>query len=462
MSLAEDPFLDRVLQKLYPEPDPEAWRYTWELCGLERCDGQPHEGQPHKHPRPEQVPPDDLEGWVTYLFRAGRGAGKTRAGAEWLKKHMRRLPGSRWAVVCPTFSDARDTAIEGDSGLLSVFPPDEVKTWNRSVGELVLHNKSRVKLFGSTEPNRLRGPQFHGAWVDELSSFEYEDTWDQLQFGLRLGDCPRIFVTTTPKPTTLIRQLLLRKDGTVLVKSGSTFDNAGNLASSALEELKRRYEGTRLGRQELYGELLTDVPGSVATYEELDAGRVKQHPELVRTVVGCDPAVTFTDTSDETGITVEGLGDDGDVYFIGDYSCRLPVDEWVNRLVSVAVDHNAGLILYEQNQGADAIGILIRDAMNRLGVRDVMVKPVVAVKTKFERAMHLQQWIQQTRFHLVGSHAEFEDQLVTTTMDLKGPSPGRLDSGVHVFNELTTQSFIDIPIISSAPSITAGFMDMVF
>jgi phage terminase large subunit-like protein len=425
----------------------------------EKCNGQPHEGCPHKHPRPEQVPPDDEDGWVTYFYRAGRGSGKTRAGAEWLKKQLRKFPGSRWAVLAPTSADARDTCIEGESGLLSVLPPEEVKTWNRSIGELVLHNGSRVKCFTADEPDRLRGPQHHGAWVDELSSFRYDDAWDQLQFGLRLGDRPRIFVTSTPKPTPLVKSLMSRKDGTVIVKSGSTFDNAGNLAASALEEMKRRYEGTRLGRQELYGELLLDVPGAVATYEELDACRVKECPDdWVRGITAVDPAVTYNNDSDETGITVQRMGADGQVYFIGDYTCKLPVDKWAERAVAVAMETQSGTIVYEENQGYDAIGVILRNAMRAMDAQGILLTSVHASKNKFERAMHLQQWIQQTRWHLVGSHPALEDQLTTTTVDLKGPSPNNLDSCVHGFNTLTAGDFTEIEFSSNDSGITGDLL----
>ncbi len=218
--------------------------------------------------RPAQLtPPGD---WNVWLFMAGRGAGKTRAAAADMAYYGFTHPGARMAIVAPTYADARDTRVEGESGLLSCIPPEEVKLWNRSLGELVLRNGARYALFPAVEPERLRGPQFHRAWCDELGSFGYPAAWDMLTFGLRLGERPQAVVTTTPRPTSLLRSLLARDD--VIVTRGTTWDNAENLAPAALESLRRRYEGTRLGAQELEGSSSRmsrarcgDAPGSSAT-----------------------------------------------------------------------------------------------------------------------------------------------------------------------------------------------------
>jgi len=235
----------------------------------------------HLLARPDQLPP--VGDWLIWLILAGRGWGKTRTGAEFTKTRVR-TPEMQWAVVAPTFADARDTCVEGPSGLLSVLPPAEVKTWNRSLGELLLVNKSRIKLFSADEPDRIRGFNGHGSWCDELAAWRYPDAWDQLQFALRLGTHPQSVVTTTPRPTKLVRDLVARPTGVHITK-GSTFDNAANLAPAALAEMKARYEGTRLGRQELEAELLTDVPGALTTLAELDAGRVSSFPDVVRSLV---------------------------------------------------------------------------------------------------------------------------------------------------------------------------------
>ena len=191
------------------------------------------------------------------MILSGRGWGKTRTGAEWLAYQAVNNDRTRWAVVAPTFSDARDTCVEGESGLQSVLNRYRmIHRWNRSLGELDLRNGSKIKLFSAEEPERLRGPQHHGAWCDELAAWRYDDAWTQLQFGLRLGQTPQTVVTTTPKPRKLLRSLIDRD--TSIVTTGSTFENADNLSPAALEELRTLYDGTRTGRQELHGELLED------------------------------------------------------------------------------------------------------------------------------------------------------------------------------------------------------------
>jgi phage terminase large subunit-like protein len=216
-------------------------------------------------------------------------------------------PGSRIAVVAPTSADARDTCVEGDSGLINILPRECVRTWNRSLGELILWNDTRFKTFSADEPERLRGPQHHRAWADELAAWRYPEAWDQLMFGLRLGQNPRAVVTTTPKPTALIKQLATA--ATTKITRGSTFDNAAHLAPSALKMLRDKYDGTRLGRQELNAEILGDVPGALWSMAVLDAYRLRDQPQIGRTVVAVDPAVTDTENSDEHGIIVAGLAD---------------------------------------------------------------------------------------------------------------------------------------------------------
>jgi len=225
-----------------------------------------------------------------------------------------------------------------------------LKTWNRNNGEIILNNGSRIKLFSADEPERFRGPQHHGAWCDELASYRYSDSWDQLQFGLRLGEHPRVIVTTTPKPTPLIRALAGRTDGSVVVTRGSTFDNAANLAPAALLELQARYNGTRLGRQELYGEILEDVEGALWTKGLIERARLPKAPPLSRITVSIDPAVTNTDASDETGIIVCGSDAAGHGYVLGDYSFRGSPLDWASKAVSVFDEWKADSILVEVNQ----------------------------------------------------------------------------------------------------------------
>jgi len=243
--------------------------------------------------RPEQLPNSD-ESWSIYLYLAGRGAGKTRTAAEWLAWEATTRANTRWAIVAPTFGDVRDVCAEGESGIINVLRDyGSIDDYNRSQGSITLTNGSRIKLFSADEPDRLRGPQHHGAWCDELAAWRYADTWDQLQFGLRLGDHPRTVITTTPRPVALIRNLVGRTDGTVKVARGSTFDNADNLAPQALIELQARYAGTRMGRQELYGEILNESDSALWTRALIDEARIQPEdaPPYFRVVGAIAPLI---------------------------------------------------------------------------------------------------------------------------------------------------------------------------
>lgn len=387
----------------------EAQRYDWSL-----------------HARPEQLAPEG--DWNVWLILAGRGWGKTRTGAEWIKSQALANPGTRWAIVAPTFADARDTCVEGDSGILSCLPSDSVSNWNRSMGELALTNGSRIKCFSADQPDRLRGPQHHGAWCDELAAWRYPDAWDQLMFGLRLGTHPQTVVTTTPKPTRLVRELVEREG--VSITRGNTFDNAANLAPAALAELRARYEGTRLGRQELYAELLTDVEGALWTYDLLEANRVSEAPELVRVVVAIDPAVTSGEDSDETGIVVAGVGTDGHAYIVSDLSGRFSPDTWATRACSALQQHEGDRIIAEVNNGGDLVERTVRTVWPRAPYRAVR-----ASRGKQTRAEPVAALYEQGRVHHVGMFPELEDQLTTWTPD-SGKSPDRLDALVWALTEL--------------------------
>ncbi len=379
--------------------------------------------------RTEQLPPDG--DWNTWLYLAGRGAGKTRTAAEWLAWEAIKTPATRWAIVAPTYSDARDTCVEGDSGILGVLRRyDAILNWNRSLGEIVLTNGSIIKLFSADKPDRLRGPQHHGAWCDELAAFRYSDTWDQLQLGLRLGDKPRVIVTTTPRPTPLIRSLAARNDNSVALTRGSTFDNAANLAPSALLEFQARYGGTRLGRQELFGEILEDTEGALWTRGLIDRNRVLKAPPLARIVVSIDPAVTNTKDSDETGIVVCGSTNDGHGYVLGDYSFRGSPLDWASKAVSVFDEWKADSLLVEVNQGGDMVSAVLKQIRLGLPIREVRAHVGKKLRAEPVAAMY-----EQGRIHHVGEFAKLEDQMTTWTPDLPD-SPDRLDAMVQAFADL--------------------------
>ena len=383
--------------------------------------------------RPEQLPTE--EDWSVWLYLAGRGAGKTRTAAEWMAWEAIKSPKTRWAVVAATFSDVRDTCAEGESGLVSILKRyGALENYNRSMGEIRLTNGSRIKLFSADEPDRLRGPEFHGAWCDELAAWRYEDTWDQLQFGLRLGEHPRTLVTTTPRPVPIIKRLLERTDGSVKLVRGSTFDNAKNLAPSALAQLRARYEGTRLGRQELYAEVLTDTPGALFTQALIDDKRVQHYSDFTRVVVAVDPAVTLSEDSDETGIVVVGLGADGRFYVMADRSCKDTPLGWSKRVVQAYEDYQADRVVVETNQGGSFIETTLRQINPNMAITGVVAKI-----GKRLRAEPISSLYEQGRVSHIGTFDALEEQMVSWLPD-SGNSPDRLDALVHGIASLTTQT----------------------
>jgi predicted phage terminase large subunit-like protein len=380
--------------------------------------------------RPDQLTPEG--DWLTWLILAGRGWGKTRTGAEDAAWYAVKHDGVRVAVVAPTYADARDTCIEGESGLLSVLPASYIKAWNRSLGELILVNDSRFKLFSADEPERLRGPQHHRAWADELAAWKYPAAWDQLQFGLRLGDDPRVVVTTTPKPTPLVRQLV--KSASTRITRGSTFDNAKHLAPAALAQLRERYEGTRLGRQELYAEILDDVPGALWTLDCIDAVRIGKAPEFQRVVVAVDPSgTTGDDDGDAIGIIVAGKGIDGRAYIIADRTCSLSPAGWGRQVVQAYHEFNADRIVAEKNFGGAMVEAVIRTADPKAPVRMVN-----ASRGKIARAEPVAALYEQGRVSHVGQFDKLEDEMIGFTSDgyVGEGSPDRADALVWALTDL--------------------------
>jgi phage terminase large subunit-like protein len=307
-----------------------------------------------------------------------------------------------------------------------------LKDYNRSISEIFLTNRSRIKLFSGEEPDRLRGPQFHGGWFDELAAFKRPDAWDQYQFGARLGQHPQTIVTTTPRPTKLIKDLVDRKG--VHVVRGSTFDNAKNLAPSALAELKLRYENTRLGRQELYGEILDTVEGALWTREMIERARVTDIPPLIRIVVAIDPAVTNNANSDETGIVAAGITSDNHYYVLSDKSLKASPDAWARQAVNLYHDLGADKIIAETNNGGDMVTLLIKQVDH-----SAPVKKVTATRGKQLRAEPISSLYEQGRVHHHGYFAELETQMCEWT-PVSSESPDRLDALVWAITELNSGS----------------------
>jgi predicted phage terminase large subunit-like protein len=375
--------------------------------------------------RAEQVAP--AGDWSTWLYMAGRGSGKTRAGAEWV--HEQIAAGCRRiALVGATAADVRDVMVEGESGILATARPGARPVYEPSRRRLTWPNGAIATTYSAEEPERLRGPQHDGAWADELGAWKYDATWDMLLLGLRLGAEPRALVTTTPRPTKLVRSLL--SDANTVTTRGSTYDNRDNLAPSYFASIITRYEGTRMGRQELMGELVDDVPGALWTLSLLDGLRVQAAPDLARVIVAVDPAVTSGAESDETGIVVVGIGADGHGYVLADRSCRMSPDGWARRAAQAYHEYEADRLIVEDNQGGEMVAFL-------LGTVDatVPIKRIRASRGKRLRAEPVAALYEQGRVHHVGVYPDLEDQMASFTGD-GGEHDDRVDAMVHALTEV--------------------------
>ena len=374
------------------------------------------------------APPGDWFGW---LILAGRGFGKTRTGAEFVRWKVETRQWWRVALVARTAADARDVMVEGESGILAISPPWFMPHYEPSKRRLTWPNGAIATTYSGDKPDQLRGPQHDGAWLDEIAAWRYAEAFDQVMFGLRLGDNPQWVGTTTPRPTKLIRDLL--KDKSVFATRGSTYENRANLAAPTMQQFERKYAGTRLGRQELDGVVLDDVPGALWTHTIIDNQRVTQHPDLKRIVVAIDPAATSEEESAETGIVVAGLGIDGHGYVLDDLSLRGTPAEWALEAITGFHKFEADRMVAEANQGGDMIEQTLRSVLGK-GERMPPYTKVHASRGKLTRAEPVSALYEQGMVHHVGSFAEMEDQMCTW---LPGePSPDRMDALVWALTEL--------------------------
>lgn len=381
--------------------------------------------------RPSQLPPPG--DWLVWLLLAGRGFGKSRTGAEWCRSQAETFPNSRGALIGPTAADVRDVMVEGESGILACSPPWKRPVYEPSKRRLTWPNGSIATTYSADEPERLRGPQHGWGWCDEIASWRYPETWDMYQLGLRLGLQPRTVVTTTPKPTRLIRDLLVMKG--CHVTRGSTYDNRSNLAKPFLDAIVKKYEGTRLGRQELYAEVLDDVPGALWSRRCLDDYRVSVAPELGRIVVAIDPPATSTEDSNEAGIVVAGVDRSGTAFVLEDWSQRASPEEWARKAVAAYRKWGADCLVAECNQGGEMVERVIKS------VADVPVKLVRATRGKYVRAEPASALYEQGRVKHVGVHPVLEEQMTSFTPERAadrsdGYSPDRVDALVWAITEL--------------------------
>jgi phage terminase large subunit-like protein len=392
------------------------------------------------HQRPPSVAANG-EPWTSWLLMGGRGAGKTRAGAEWVRavvsgnREFTAAPARRIALVGETLADAREVMIEGESGLLRVHPPGERPLWEPSRRRLTWKNGAVAHAFSADDPEQLRGPQFDAAWCDELGKWRRaEEAFDMLQFGLRLGTAPRQVITTTPRPLPLLKRILA--DPRTAVTRAATVMNRMNLAPTFLSRVVARYEGTRLGRQELGGELLEDLPGALFPRARLEAARVEPSrvPAMRRIVVAVDPPASSREGADACGIVAAGLGADGLLYVLADKSApRLSPLEWASRAIALYRAIEADRIVVEVNQGGEMARAVLSEVDSSVPVSDVR-----ATRGKVLRAEPVAALYEQGRVKHAGAFRELEDEMAAFGADglSDGHSPDRVDALVWAITAL--------------------------
>lgn len=402
--------------------------------------------------------------WLVWLILAGRGFGKTRSGAEWVRAQMcGDTPLARGrcrhiALIGETAADTRKVMVgdgqgggDSGSGILQVHPKDFRPTYNPSLKRLTWPNGAIASLYNATEPDELRGPEHDGAWCDELAKWQYaRETWDMLQFGLRIGDSPRIVITTTPRPIPLLKEIM--KDSSTRITSGSSYENQSNLSPVFINKVIKPYEGTRLGRQELKAEVLDDVPGALWTLKMIDelrvgaAGMPEELPDIVRTVVAIDPSGTkgmtakerqkqkLRDTPNDVGIIVASKGVDGHAYVRADLTCNLSPESWARRAVEDGYyQFAADRIIAEINFGGAMV-----EAVVRAHDPKVSFKCITASRGKVARAEPIAALYEKGLVHHVGTFTALEDQMTQMLPDgfIGEGSPDRVDAKVWALTEL--------------------------
>lgn len=391
---------------------------------------------------PHQIAPQGV--WNTWVILGGRGAGKTRAGAEWVRGQVegaRPTSAGRCkqiALIGETYDQVRDVMVFGDSGIMACSPPDRRPKWQATKRRLVWPNGAVATCYSASDPEALRGPQFDGAWVDELAKWKKaREAWDMLQFALRLGDNPQQVVTTTPQNVAVLKEILAQDR--VVSTSAPTSANAVNLAQSFLDKVTTQYAGSWRGRQELDGELLEDVEGALWSLSEIDQARVETAGDLTRIVIAVDPPTTSGEAADECGIIVagvrmKGVPQDWQAFVIADLSmaCASP-NAWAKAVSAAAAEYGVDRVVAEVNQGGDMVEAILRQHSALLPYRSVH-----ASRGKVARAEPVAALYEQGRVFHVGAFKELEDQMCQ--MSLAGfsgkGSPDRVDALVWALTDL--------------------------
>ena len=405
--------IERAIQNVGPErflssltvQEQQALAYQWRLWA-----------------RPSQLPPPGE--WLTWLVLTGRGWGKTRVMSEWIRVRIESGEARRIALVGRTPADARDVMVEGESGILSVFPPDQRPDYEPSKRRITFHTGAVATVYSSENPDQLRGPQHDTAACDELSTFKSPEAFDNLQLGLRLGN-PRQIVTTTPRPVRVLRDLMGSAD--TVITRGTSYENRANLAPAFFKQVIARYEGTRRGQQEIEGLLLDEVPGALWTREMI---RYAAPPEMRRVVVGVDPSISDGEDAAECGIVVAGEGVDGKFYVLADRSPRGSPARWGRAVVDAWLEYGADRVVAEENQGGKMVELTLRTIE-----ADIPYRGVHASVGKQARAEPVSALYEQRRVAHATPFTELEDQLCNWVPG-EGESPDRLDAMVWALTEL--------------------------
>lgn len=408
-----------TLMKRIPQKEIDEWPYDWKVWGRES----------------QQAPAGD---WRVWLVMAGRGFGKTRLGAEWVRRVAESTPDARIALVGASLHEARSVMVEGESGLLSIGAPWKRPVFESSVRRVVWPNGAQAFLYSAAEPESLRGPQHSHAWCDEIAKWDNASNramtmWDNLLMGLRLGDDPRLVATTTPRAVPLVMQIMTDAED-VTVTRGSTFDNARNLPARFVAAMKRSFGGTTLGRQELMGEMIEDLAGALWSRSLIENAREEAAPPMVRVVVGVDPPASAQ--GDACGIVVCGIGDDRIARVLADCSVEQASPErWARAVANAARAWSADRVVAEANQGGEMVGAVLRAAEASLPLRLVH-----ASRGKTARAEPVAALYEAGRVRHAGMFAALEDELcgLMPGGEYQGPgrSPDRADACVWALTEL--------------------------
>jgi phage terminase large subunit-like protein len=415
---------------LLKEREQSRWRPFY--CPSPKCNGAPHDEWDFPHARADQRPPKWTDDWLVWLLSGGRGSGKTRTGSETTHRVARKI--NRIILIAPTGPDLRETMVEGESGLLATAPPDFRPLWEPSKKKLTWPNGCVAQGFSAEEPDRLRGPQSGYIWADEPGHYPLiDDVWDNALFGLRIRNQPikpKVVATTTPKPTKWMKALL--KDPLTVTHRVSTYENLGNLADTYRRTVIDRYEGTRLGRQELHGELLEDVEGALWSWEMFHY--IEEAPPLTRIVVAVDPAGTANKKSDETGIVVVGIGLDKNLYVLNDSTGKYSPHEWGSKANSLYEEFSADAIVPEKTYGQD----MVRYVLENAGYGGARIIPVESRRGKAIRAEPIVALYEKGRVFHVGKRGDLSDleDEQTSWIPGEGASPNRVDALVHGATEL--------------------------